>query len=113
MITEKKRTRLPPESRRQAIFAAAIDAAERLDYRHMTREDIGKAAGCTPALVSSYFGDMEDIRKMIVEHGCTSGNLLLIGQAMAARHPMTRRLDINLRLAAAKKYLGLSTLSAN
>ena len=112
-MTERKRTRLPPESRRQSIFAAAVDAAERLDYRHMTREDIGEAAGCTPALVSSYFGSMDDIRKMVVEHGCSSGNLLLIGQALAARHPMTRRLDHRIKLAAAKKYLGLSTLSAD
>lgn len=106
MNTDKKRTRLDTTERRKQIQEAAVRVAERTDYRMMTREQIGEEAGCTPALVSSYFGDMPEIREMVVRHALARRILVIIGQAIAARDPLVRRLDMKTRLEVLTKYLG-------
>lgn len=109
----KTRKRLDTEVRRCEIIRAIICTAERHDYRLMTREQIGDVADCTAPLVSAYFGSMGDLREFTVRHGVETNNLLIIGQAMAARHPLVRRLDFTTKLAAAAAYLDLPPLRAD
>lgn len=113
-MTDKapKFQRLGEEVRRGQIIAALVDVAERTDYRLVTREQVAEAAGCTAPLVSTYLGTLPEIREFAVQYGIDVGNLKIIGQAMAARHPLARRLDFSTKLAAAAAYLDLPPLAA-
>lgn len=59
--TPAKRTRKPPEQRREEIIAAARDTAVRAGLDSITARDVARAAGIAPGLIHHYFDSLEEL----------------------------------------------------
>lgn len=80
-----KRNRLTPGIRKDQLMAAALDQSAKHHYARVTREQIAEAGGCSPGLVSAYFGTMPTLRRSIVRAAIHTKNLVVLAQALAAR----------------------------
>lgn len=58
-------TRLKPDLRRAEILEAALETARRVGLHALTREDVAKAAGVSPGLVSVRLGLMTGLRQSV------------------------------------------------
>jgi AcrR family transcriptional regulator len=65
-------------------------------YQNVTRADIASAAGCSEALVSSYFGTMVQVRRAVVRAAIKQRDLAIIAQAIAANDPHVKRASVDL-----------------
>lgn len=81
-----KRNRFSPAVRKSQIVAAALALAGVHGYGRVTRDQIAVAAGCSTGLVST-FGTMTNLRRDIVRAAVQSQDLVVLGQALAARDP--------------------------
>jgi len=97
MTEEQKRRRATPEVRAEEIIQAALTLAAEQGYMLITREQIAQAAGCSPALVGKYFGEMRDVREHIMRAAVDCNNSEVVLQGIATRHPIA--------LAAPKRVL--------
>jgi AcrR family transcriptional regulator len=62
------RTRLDPKERKAQILAAALKLAqaEKFAYRTLTKDQIGKEAGCSAGLVHARLGDMAKLPNLLM-----------------------------------------------
>lgn len=95
------RTRMGRRERYDIILSAALRVACDVGYNRITRDDIAMAAGCSPALVSDFFGTMPSLRRTIVRAAITQRVLPVVAQALAIRDPHALRAPQELRDAAA------------
>jgi AcrR family transcriptional regulator len=84
----------------QHILDAAVTAASRVGFHHVTRLDIALEAKVSPPLVSLYLGDMDSIRRVILDAAVTRRMLGLIAQGLAAQHPVAMEAPAELRAEA-------------
>lgn len=105
-------TRKTIDARTAEIEAAMLAEARDSDYRYMTREAVAARVGCSGPLVTMYIGNLDRLRERTVELAVEADDLVIIGQAMAARHPAVRGLRFQTQLLAAAAYLGLPPLAA-
>ena len=85
-MTETKTKRLTPSDRRAEILGAALSASETHGVTNITRDQVANAAGCSAALVTTYFGSMERLRTAIVREAIKVPNLPVLAQALVARY---------------------------
>lgn len=97
------RVRMDKEERRTSILSAALLLSEATGYNALTREALSEVAGCSNALVTKVFGSMDALRDAIVAHAVEVENFIIIGQAIALRHPLTVKLPDELKEKAKKK----------
>lgn len=90
-------TRLDPEVRRAEILDAALRMSRLHGYREVTREDISRAAKCSEALVSSYFGTMVKVRRAIVRAAIDQRDLAILAQVIAAKDKHAAKISWDLR----------------
>lgn len=102
--------RLQADERLEKIKEAVLEVAASGDYRMMTRGMVAKKLKCTPPLLNHYVGEVSDLRELAVQLAIEKKCLPVLGQAMAARHPAVRSLDVKTQLLAAAAYLGLPPL---
>lgn len=97
------RLRLLPDNRKADILAAAITIAEKRDgWRSLTRNRVASVAECSEALVSRYFGTMQDLRAAIMKHAIKTKNLRIVAQGLAADDPQAKRAKPELKSEALK-----------
>jgi len=99
-------------TRDEAILAAAVALSQSGEYATMTRGSIADAAGMAPSNVSNYgrtgyynrtfvsVGVMDRIRSHVMEWAVTNGDLALLRQGLAMRHPAALDAPEQLRMAA-------------
>lgn len=75
------------ESRKKTILSAAVGIAERDGYMVMKRDDIALAAGCATGSVHRYFDTMDNLRHLVMKHAIENGNMTVLGQGLAMKHP--------------------------
>lgn len=92
-----KNKRLLPSDRRQQILDAALNVAENIGYRHLTREQVATNAGCAESLVSAYFGTMEKFRRTIMRAAVKNESLPIIAQGLVAGDKHAKKADPQLR----------------
>ena len=92
--------RMHPTDRKAEILAAALISARRHGYRSVSREAIAQKAGCSPALVSAYFGTMKRLRREIMSAAVARGDLPVLAQGLVAGDAKARSAPEELRLAA-------------
>lgn len=97
-----KRRRLKTEVRRDEVLQAALDAAAASSYRTITRTEIAERAGCSPGLVSAYFGTMPALRRSIMRAAATGRSLPVLAQGLADRNSYALDADPDLRRRAAE-----------
>lgn len=87
------------------ILRAAVKIAEATPLMSIARSKIAKRAKVAPSLVSFYLGTMDELRDAIVGAALDDGNLSVIGNAIAARHPRTLKIPEHTRRDALKQFL--------
>lgn len=61
--------RMKPDARKQLIFETAFRMCKGSKFWvSITREEVAREAGISPALISYYFGSMNGLREMILEN---------------------------------------------
>ena len=105
-MSKQRQRHIPAAERRAEVLAAAIALAERKGYTHLIRDEIATEAKCSTGLVTQYFGTLECLKRAVVSHAVHAENLIIIAQALAARHPKAQRAPEELRRRAALHSAG-------
>lgn len=72
------------ESAKKTIMSAALVVAARPGgWSKLTREAVAKEAGCAEALVSRYYGTMNDFKRSIMRAAITGEHLSIVAQGLA------------------------------
>lgn len=105
MIAAAMAIRMNPDERRAEVLAAALRTAAAVGLSRMTREEIAKAAGCTPGLVSARLGTMRKIRDEVMHQAVKQEVLPVIAEGIALRHPHALKAPADLQKKAAQSLL--------
>nr|WP_297388215.1 helix-turn-helix domain-containing protein [uncultured Roseateles sp.] len=92
--------RLPPKDRKAAILDAALLVAADKGYARMTRDDVAGAAGVSPALVSTYFTTMAQLRRDVMRAAVKREVLPVLAQGLVARDSQALKASDDLRARA-------------
>lgn len=103
-----ERTRLDPKDRKAAILDAAVVVAAQHGHEKVTREAVASQAGCSQALISSYFGTMKAFRRRVLREALKRENLQVVIQCMVANHPEAAKFSPDLKQRASAALLGKS-----
>jgi AcrR family transcriptional regulator len=82
------------------ILEAGIALAKRDNYNRITRDALAKRAGCSPALVSAYFGTMVQFRRSLMRHAVDREIVEVVAQGLVDRNPYARKAPDELRQKA-------------
>lgn len=96
------RQRLPKEEREGQIMRAALTLSEKYGYKNIKRGEIAAKAKCSPALVSSHFGNMEELRKAIMKCAIKQGRHKIVLQGLATNDPIAKKASDDVKEAASK-----------
>ena len=99
--------RLDPDTRYMQILEAALVVAARVGYNNITREGIAKEAECAPALVSHYFGTVDDARDAVMNRAVETKQLTVLAEGLAIGHPLAKAAPLTLKRRAAKILIGV------
>lgn len=91
---------MPPKERTAQILTAALKLSAKHGYTAVTRDMIAEEVGASPALVSLRVGTMPNLRRSIVRQAIAKQELKVIGQAVAANDPLTKKIPEALRRKA-------------
>ena len=97
--------RLHPADRKAEILTAALVASRSYGYRSVSRESIAALAGCSPALVSSYYGTMKKLRRAVMSAAIARRDLTVLAQGLAAGDSKARSAPDELKAEAARGLL--------
>lgn len=101
-------------SRDDRILAAAVRLSVQHGYRNITRQQLADEAGVSPTSVSNFQrsqitngdhpprkrGVMYDVRDALMQRAVDTGNLTVLAQGLADRHPAALAAPEQLRIAA-------------
>ena len=73
-----------PTHEHEVLMSAALHVAGRDGYKSMRRDAIAEHAGCSPALISKYFGTMPQLRRSVMRAAVTRGDSRVLAQGLAA-----------------------------
>lgn len=102
------RKRKLPDDRSKEILSAAVRMARIHGYNHVDRPQIADAAGCSPNLISHYYGTIAKLRRAIVGEAIRTGDLVIIAQGLVAKDPRVNNLSTELKERAMAHVLGVS-----
>ncbi len=97
--------RMHPADRKAEILTAALAAARTDGYRSVSRESIALHAGCSPSLVSSYYGTMKKLRRAIMSAAIARHDLAVLAQGLAAGDSKARAAPDELKELAVRGLL--------
>ncbi len=92
--------RQKPKDRKAALLAAALKHAAEVGYTHITRDGVARAAGCSDALVSAYWGTMPQLKREVIRAAIRLRYLPIIAQGIVAKDPQVLKAPSELRTAA-------------
>jgi AcrR family transcriptional regulator len=91
------RSRKEPEQRKQEILNAAIELSKEIGYSHITRDGVAERAGTSYALVSVYYGTIDNLKSEVLKEAIKQEILEIIGQGLARKDKQTARLPLKLK----------------
>lgn len=92
--------RMKVDDRKNQLLTHGIKLAERHGYTHVSRKQIGDAAGVSEGLLSLHFGTMEAFRRALMQHAIATKNARVLAQGLIARDPQARRAPDDLKQLA-------------
>lgn len=84
------KSRVSPSLRKEQLLLVAVDLAKRDGYANVTRAAISELAGVSEALVSHYFGGMNDMKEAIMREAVDHGVIEIVAQGLGAGDPLAR-----------------------
>ena len=100
--------RVSSSARRAAILALALPLAEQYGFAHIPRGVIISAAGIPPSRFTQLW-TISKFRSDLIKLAAAEGNLCVLAQGLAARHPAALAAPIELRRRAAEAMIGVPT----
>jgi AcrR family transcriptional regulator len=94
-----------PVVRKAEILSAALEVARTAGYRNASRESIAAMAGCSPALVSKYYGTMNQLQRAIMSAAIARHDLPILAQGLAAGDSKARAAPPDLKESAVRGLL--------
>lgn len=94
-------SRTRADDRRQTILSAALQVAGTCGYLRVTRDAVAATAGCSPALVSHYFGTLVCLHRAIMGEALRVKHLRVIAQGLSHGDRRARNAPLAIREAAA------------
>lgn len=82
------------------ILGAAMQLANLHGFTGVTRDGVAAKADCACGSVTYYFGNVKKLKTAMVTRAIEAGNLKVLGQALAARHPLALAAPEALRIRA-------------
>ena len=102
-----ERKRAYPVLRYENVLDAAIATAKTMGYYAIRREDVASRANISPALVSHYFGTIEELRALVLKTAIKRGVLDILAQGLARKDPMATNAPQHLKDGAVSYLAGL------
>jgi AcrR family transcriptional regulator len=90
-----------------SILSTAMQLANLHGFGKVTRNMIADRMEIATGSVSYHWKDMRKLAAAMVERAVETGNLKILGQAIAAKHPVALRAPDDLRKAAVLAIAGL------
>ena len=91
--------RLDPKDRRDEILQAALNVAEKVGCKQLTRIQVAQKARCAESLVSSYFGTMAQFKRTIMRAAIRTERLKIIAYGIVEKdkHALKASADLKQR----------------
>lgn len=99
-MAKNTRERLDPETRKEAILAAAVRRAQVVGLAGLRRDDVAAEAKVSQGLVTLYFNTMTQLKRAVIRYAVHAELLPLIAQALAANEPEAKKAPADLRKRA-------------
>lgn len=87
------------------ILNTAMQLANLTGFLNVTRDGIADRAEIATGSVSYHYKDMKKLRAAMVARAIETENLKILGQALAARHPLALKAPEALRVRAARQMV--------
>lgn len=94
------------EQRNRRILEAAAQLAAERGYQHITRSDVAERAGVAVGSVNNAFGTMDGLRDAVMRKAVADEHGGIVGQGLAARHPVALEAPPRLKERAAASLAG-------
>lgn len=88
--------------REQSIIEAAVRVAAKRGYQSMQRPDIAEEAGVSQALVSHYFGTLDNLRALVMDYAVRKEVVEVVAQGLGCSNDIARRASPELKKKALK-----------
>lgn len=99
-------SRKPRAVRTQEILAAGLILAEQVGYNKVTRDNLAVAANMSQGAVNLHFGTMTQFQRAVMRAAIHQGNLRVLAQGLALKHPVALDAPEALRHQAADLLKG-------
>ena len=92
--------RLNPDDRKNEILQAALNVAEAVGCKQLTRIQVARKARCAESLVSSYFGTMTQFKRAIMRAAIKTERLKIIAYGIVEKDKHALKASPDLRQRA-------------
>lgn len=96
-IATVSRARTNPKLRKQQVLEAAVTVAIERGYQNMGRPDVAEMAGVSQALVSHYFGTLDNLRAMVMDYAVRNEVVAVVAQGLGGANDAARNAPAHLR----------------
>lgn len=96
-----ERKRVVPELRRKHVLNKAIELAKTKGYNSLTRDDVATGANVSPALISHYFGNIDQLRIVVLKLAIKREVLEIVAQGLVREDPIAVQAPKELKHRAA------------
>lgn len=93
-------------SKREHILETAISIAQRGGLTALNRDELARRADVPNGSINHYFETMDHLRSIVIRAAIDRRILRIVGEAVAARHPLAKRANRALREAALASLVG-------
>ena len=95
----------PQKYHKDAIMGCALKLAAEVGYQNVTRDRIAFLSGTSPALISKYFGTMNQLKRAIMSAAVLHKNLTVLAQGLAAGDAKAKAADAKLKRESVEALL--------
>lgn len=103
--TKATRKRNDSELRKDTLLVAAVKMAEEVGFENINRIAIAEREGVSAALISKYFGTLEQLKNDVMRRAVKTENLKLIAQGLCAKNRHAMRASEELKTRALKTLI--------
>lgn len=103
---DPERSRVFANLRREQIIDKALDLSVEIGYDKITRARVAEAAGVSGRLIYHHFGDITELKKVILRVAVDRECLSVIAQGVVNKAPAALAAPRRLRLKAVRSVMG-------
>lgn len=100
--TKASRKRNDSTLRKDSLLNAALKMAEEVGFENINRIAVAEREGVSPALISKYFGALDQLKNDVMRRAVKSENLKVIAQGLVAKNRHAQKASEELKTRALK-----------